>query len=385
MADKNKNGVDDAKEEFKDIDNDGINDADQYIPTTQGAGVSVGSVSIPKWLTNISDNLPEDQARNLVLSLSLKKDRNSVKAYREIAKFITGNANASPEDVSVAWNNAIDIAVLAGASVQTVVRDSRFKNVILSNTSYQPVAPRTPAPTQRAYSLTSRQDADTVLSQYMINFLGTAPNKKQKDAFFKQLTAAQKAAPTVTRYGVNSSTTTGGGVDPQQFAQKFILSQIKPKNTDLDGQLGEVQDSLRQFASQNNVNVSDYELFTMVRRVANGEDLNTVKAAFNERAQKKYTALADLLKQDPTKSVYDVSLEYIRDMADVLEIDPNQLTVKDIEPAISYVDNGSQRTLASWEWKKQLRKDPRFQYTSRAKDEATGLAASFARAFGVNL
>lgn len=346
---------------------------------------AAGTVSIPKWITGLKDNYDEQEARAKVLALSLSSNPQDQKAYREIAKFLLGNANASPQDVNTAWNNAIDIAVLAGASVQTVVRDSRYKNIILQGTSMQPAAAQTPPPPQKAYSLTRREDADSVLSQYMISFLGTAPSKKQKDAFYKQLIAAQNAAPTVTTYGTNTSRTTGGGVNPQEFAQKFVLSQIKPKNTDLDGQLGEVQDALRAFASQNNVSVSDYELFTLVRRVANGEDLNTVKAVFNERAQAKYSSIAELLKQDPTKSVYDVSIEYIRDMADMLEIDPNQITVKDIEPALSYVDNGTQRTLASWEWKKQLRKDPRFQYTNKAKAEASDLAVSFARAFGVNV
>ena len=373
MADLNNNGIDDTLEVLQALQ-----------ANNQGQNAS-GKVSIPSWIVNVEDNLDEETARNLVFSLSLKKDAQSQQAYRQIAKLVLGKENASPQDVSIAWNNAIDIAIVAGAKVQTVIRDSRYKNIILQNTSMQPTAAQKPSAPQKAYSLTRREDADSVLSQYMISFLGTAPSKKQKDAFYKQLIAAQNAAPTVTTYGTNTSRTTGGGVNPQEFAQKFVLSQIKPKNTDLDGQLGEVQDALRAFASQNNVSVSDYELFTLVRRVANGEDLNTVKAVFNERAQAKYSSIAELLKQDPTKSVYDVSVEYIRDMADMLEIDPNQITVKDIEPALSYVDNGTQRTLASWEWKKQLRKDPRFQYTNKAKAEASDLAVSFARAFGVNV
>lgn len=300
--------------------------------------------------------------------------------YRKLSNYLFGNSGADVTDVDTAWRKMLGIAKDYKITLVDIKNNSSVMGIIKQGTSYEP-----PAGPQYNYSLSTQDTANTALTQTMTQWLGRMPTKAEKSTFYKQLIKAQKKVPTVSTTSGDSTYTTGGGITADEFATKFVLKKIAVSNPDLEGSLGQVQDALIANAKDNGITLTNADVINKVKRIANGEKIETMYSDFSQRAAKKYAALAEDLKA-PGATVRNLSSEWIQEMANMLELDANQIDIKDIEPAISAIgEDGKQRTLATWEWRKQLRNDARFQYTTRAKQEASGMAQSFARAFGVNV
>lgn len=295
----------------------------------------------------------------------------------QMSQLLFGRSDASLEDIGDAWYRALQISAITGKSVVSTIKNPMFRSSIFGTAA--PSGPR------KNIVLTSRDEANQILTQTMVDWLDRAPTKEEKDQFFKRLNTLQKKSPTISSVSGNTATTVSGGVDAATFARKFVLKKLSP-DQDLDGTLGVIQDNLTTLAERNGLVISKQEMLGIMKKIAKGASFESYKAEFNERAATKYTALADALRNNPDATVYDLASEYIRDMANILEIDPNQIKLSDVEKAIAFVGpDGKQRTLAGWEWKKMLREDPRFQYTTTARGEASSMATAFARSFGVSI
>lgn len=300
--------------------------------------------------------------------------------YRKLSNYLFGNSSADVTDVDTAWRKMLGIAKDYKITLDSMKNNSSVMSIIKQGTSFEP-----PAGPQYNYSLSTQDTANTALTQRMSQWLGRVPTKAEKSMFYKQLIKAQKKVPTVSTTSGNNTYTTGGGITADEFATKFVLKKIAVSNPDLEGSLGQVQDALIANARDNGITLTDADVINKVKRIAKGEDIQSMYADFSQRAAKKYVTLAEDLKA-PGATVRNVASEWIQEMANMLELDPNQIDIKDIEPAIAAIgQDGKQRTLATWEWRKQLRNDARYQYTARAKQEANNMAQSFARAFGVNI
>ena len=358
------------------------------LATQSGGGIPTAddpSINVPDWLYD-GDKTSEVYSTlvNLPFTLVATNDANSKKKFNRIAKYL-GLPGGSLEDVSVAWYNATKLAGNTAIDLAKIVKNPQFKSFIFTNTSKN--APTGPS---NSYSITTRSDADTTITQTMQQYLDRLPTKAERDQFFKQLRNAQMKNPTVTRVSGSNTYTTGGGVSAAEFATKYVLKKISGGNKDLEGALGGVQDTLRATAIKNGLTISNAELVKAVKEAVKSGDVsgyvNNFQATSAQKAAKRYVALAPDWADDPNATVLDLSSDYVSEMARMLELDPNDITVQDIEPAIAAIgQDGQQRKLATWEWRKQLRGDARYQYTNQAKLEATGMAQSFARAFGVNI
>lgn len=391
MADRNKNGIDDSKE---DLNGNGIVDGKEntgqiqyptFDPTT---GVDGTKVRVLPWMQPLLDGKEygsvTDLSNRLVDFVSGNATQRAL--VKRIAKTLTGNANANFDDVEIAFANLLSRAAQNG-SIKRVLDTPALRKGLLNGTSFQKETPTSYRNT--VISLSTQDEAFTAVNDAIGQWLGRTATAAEKKDFYKKLIAAQKKAPSKVT-GISGSnarqTTIGGGVNPEKFAQQYVLGKIDVAKPDLAGQLGDAQDIILSTATKNGIEMSQAQSIALVKRFAKGEALDTIKNELSLKAQSKYTALADQLKANPGATVYDLSSEYINEMANILEIPAAQLKITDVEPAIAAIDkDGKQRTLATWEWRKQLRNDPRFQYTTRAKNEATDMARSFARSFGVNV
>lgn len=363
--------------------------------TTVGAGAGSSSdpkITVPIWIkaegtigpdmtaTTVPGEMKYSKLILLPMQWYTSTNKEDQVKYRKLSTYLFGSGNASVTDVDTAWRKMLGIAKDYKITLDSMKNNSSVMSIIKQGTTFEP-----PSGPQYNYSLSNQDTADSALTQKMTQWLGRMPTKAEKSQFYKQLIKEQKKVPTVSTTTGNNTYTTGGGITADEFATKFVLKKIAVSKPDLEGSLGQVQDALIANAKDNGINITDADVIGMVKRVAKGEDINTLYADFSQRAAKKYAALAEDLKA-PGATVRNLSTEWIQEMANMLELDPNQIDIKDIEPAIAAVgQDGKQRTLATWEWRKQLRNDARYQYTSRAKQEAVGAAQSFARAFGVNI
>lgn len=339
-------------------------------------------IQVPGWFTDTAGptSLPSSQLLNMPFTWSSQGEK-GMKKINRLSKVLFGEVR-SPDQILTRWQTILTFAASTGQGIVQTVNNPFIKQLLAATTAGKGFQPYK----REDIVLTSRADANDILTQTMIEWLDRAPTKAEKDQFFKRLTTLQNKRPDIVK-GVSKTKTirTPGGVDPAALARKFVLKKLAP-DQDLDGTLGVIQDNLMTLAERNGLVITQQEMLGIMKKIAKGASYESYKAEFNERAAKKYTALADALRNNPDATVYDLASEYIRDMANILEIDPNQITLKDVEKAIAFVGpDGKQRTLAGWEWKQMLREDPRFQYTTTARGEASSMATAFARAFGVSI
>lgn len=244
-------------------------------------------------------------------------------------------------------------------------------------------------PTQQSYiNITDPKEARDYLRQIMTNMLGVAPTEAEYKDFVKKLNAAENKIFKTTQYAGGKQTTTGRMIDPKAFAERYVLKKAA-FGTDLAGNIGVIQDTVNQLISTNGLNgfVTDKKKQQWMKALAKGELNNdTLMANIRDEAKKVYSGFASLLDANPTLSLYDVADPYISVYANMFELGQAQVDVADVlKKAIKFGADGKESVMSVFEFEKSLRNDPRFETTKKAKDEASGLAASFARAFGVNL
>jgi hypothetical protein len=103
-----------------------------------------------------------------------------------------------------------------------------------------------------------------------------------------------------------------------------------------------------------------------------------------ELAKARYAHLGNLIDQGLT--LEDIAGSFQQKAAQVLERDVNSIDMgsADFEIAFNFGEEGKKRMMSSGEWEIMLRSDAKYGWdkTENAKQEARGLAASIAQAFG---
>ena len=100
-------------------------------------------------------------------------------------------------------------------------------------------------------------------------------------------------------------------------------------------------------------------------------------------AESLYPALAGKLSKD--RSVRDAVNGYLAWAAQILEIDPESMELTDpaLSKALGYSGaDGNPTLMPLWEYRKELRKDPRWQQTDNARSSYSDLASTFLRSMG---
>jgi hypothetical protein len=127
--------------------------------------------------------------------------------------------------------------------------------------------------------------------------------------------------------------------------------------------------------------VSDSTIEQRLTGVLGDEDLLRQQ---RELAKTRYAHLGNLIDQGLT--LEDIAGSFQQKAAQVLERDINDIDMgsADFETAFNFGEEGKKRMMSSGEWEIMLRSDAKYGWdkTENAKQEARGLAASIAQAFG---
>lgn len=165
------------------------------------------------------------------------------------------------------------------------------------------------------------------------------------------------------------------------------ISTVKDQRgtTSMMGEAGRLQDTLKQTAMANGLSYTDNWYESAARSVTAGlstaDDWNR---DIREQAAGYWPVYADKIRQG--MNVYDLASSYINTMAQEFEIDPTQIKLEDpyIRGALTNMDDkGNPAALSLWDFQKRLRKDPRWQNTSKAQNEITSTAGSLMQMFGL--
>lgn len=147
------------------------------------------------------------------------------------------------------------------------------------------------------------------------------------------------------------------------------------------GKAGETITTLRSTAAANGVSLDKQfggQLDSWVERVMQGESVDTFKSIIRQTAKIGMPEnIGKLL--DEGVDLDTVYSPYKNLMASVLEINPEGIRLDD--PVLrSAITSAGETSL--FDWQRQLRKDPRWQYTNNAREEVSSIALDVLRDFG---
>lgn len=147
------------------------------------------------------------------------------------------------------------------------------------------------------------------------------------------------------------------------------------------GKAGETIMSLRSTAAANGISLDKQfggQIDSWVERVMQGESLDTFKNVIRQTAKIGLPENVGKLL-DEGVDLDTVYSPYKNLMASVLEINPETIRLDDpvLRSAIT-----SQGETSLYDWQRQLRKDPRWQFTNNAREEVSSIALDVLRDFG---
>jgi hypothetical protein len=166
-----------------------------------------------------------------------------------------------------------------------------------------------------------------------------------------------------------------------------IANSINFAGESLKGATLQAADLIRKNARAYGINfrTNDTNFQSYVRQRISGELNETdINNQFREQAIKNYPALADRLRAGAT--LRDIADPYLRVMSEILDIGENDISFDD--PLMQSALNGTSpdedpTTMSLWEFKKAIRKDPRWARTPDAQDKINNALSAVLADFGL--
>lgn len=222
-------------------------------------------------------------------------------------------------------------------------------------------------------SITPKAQAFEDFNTFIRDATGFNANPKDAEQYYKELRKLEQskvAKQVTTRSGTTTTQVATPGVtkeDRELLAAKFVDRYIDTKGVqNVGGAVGANLSSLRKFAADYNVTLSDAEIRKYaISALTDKNVLETAKVKIKNTAKFRYQNLAPFINQD--LSVRDIASQYINKMANVLEVNPETIKLDD-----KYIDNALTNNLNFTDFNKLLRSSPEYPYTNGARSEAAG-------------
>ena len=250
----------------------------------------------------------------------------------------------------------------------------------------------TPAGPKVEYSsvTTTRDTAASDLDRFFMQYLGTGASKEQHDEYYKQLRALEKKATktiTTTESGQNVAGEFIDDLDRAELMRKVAGKALNGSDIDtiIKGGAGAAQDvnAVISNARKYGVKLTNKDALSYVANELNAGqgDMKKVNAKILAVAKSTYNNLADTLSDEV--SLRDLSSNYIYNMAEVLELNPQDIDALDPTIQTALKNNGNKGTMNLTEFDRMLRNDPRWAKTKNAREEASKYAYEVLKDFGL--
>lgn len=161
--------------------------------------------------------------------------------------------------------------------------------------------------------------------------------------------------------------------------QKLLTSQ------NLGGTAAQTKAQLNEFTSQYGLDMGNTWLDNNLKRIMTGDDtIDGVQARVRDLAKSQYAAFADQI--DAGRTVAEVADPYVQKMSDLLELNPNSVSIKDptIQKALMMRNQQGQPVPQNLnDFANGVRQDTRWQYTNNAKQQVAEVGSQLLRSFGL--
>lgn len=189
---------------------------------------------------------------------------------------------------------------------------------------------------------------------------------------------------------INTETLTAQGEDPKTWLDDKIKSRVQRGLVDVntlnipEGPAGKYFVAVKQLAANNGINLSDSAARSYATDIVSGViDENTAYNTIRESAANAFPSLGEKIKQGINlKTLAD---PYIQSMSNILEIPDTAIDLFDpkIRSAMAFTTpDGKVGTKSIYDFEKELRQDPRWQYTNNARQQAASVATTVLKDFG---
>jgi hypothetical protein len=292
---------------------------------------------------------------------------------------------------SLAFQSSLQKAYETRAGLPKVLQGKDFASFIVNpgiDTGIKTGTTGTGGPTVTEYpTISSPTDAASAINKVFNAELGRDATDLELKTLTPKLLDAQRKSPsrqTVKTVGGKKVVETLTGLDTTQFLTNEIKKTPVLK-AEIDMRLKSAQSITRQ-ALENTARANGLDLNknfgsvvdTWVKRIDNGEDIdvfnnlirNTAKIGLPDK-------VAGLL--DNGVDLSTIYSPYKRLMASTLEIDPESISLDDATLRMAI---GPDKEMSLYDFKRSLRKDPRWQYTDQARESVSEAALGVLRDFG---
>jgi hypothetical protein len=189
---------------------------------------------------------------------------------------------------------------------------------------------------------------------------------------------------------VNTEYLTADNANPADFLEEKIKGQLASGVQEInelaipEGPSGKYFVALKNLAADNGLMLSDGAATSYANKIVSGlVDENTVFNTLRESAANAFPSLADKIKAGiDLKTLAD---PYIQSMSNILEVPDTSIDLFDskIRNAMAFtLPDGKIGTKSIYDFEKELRQDPRWQYTNKAREQAASVATTVLRDFG---
>jgi hypothetical protein len=199
-----------------------------------------------------------------------------------------------------------------------------------------------------------------------------------EDAYAK-LVKAQTAAP--IKYGTQKikgkyyTVQITDGVQAEEFLEQYLFNKINFGSDEIGGAIGEGLSTIKELSRQYDMSLTNSERGQFAKGLLDGSVTAVdIKKTLAERAKSKYKVLADRINENV--SVFDLASDYISAKANTLELDADSLGIADVAEAFS-----GDKLMNMSEFIMTQKKDPRYNFTSQARNDAASFATNLAAVF----
>jgi hypothetical protein len=271
-----------------------------------------------------------------------------------------------------------------------------------------PSSSSTPKPvksgTYTSTQTSSNIPADDALQSYINNtfqkYYGRDANQSELDSLLPTLQAQFKSpdgkSKTTVKQNykngqlVSTDYFTANGEDPKLWLDNQIKNELNAGIQDVntlnipEGPAGKYFVTAKRLAAQNGVMLSDSAATAYANSIVSGKvSEDTVFSTIRESAANAFPSMADKIKQGiDLKTLAD---PYIQSMSNILEVPDTAIDLFDpkIRGALSFtLPDGKVGTKSIYDFEKELRQDPRWQYTKNARQQASSIATTVLKDFG---
>lgn len=154
---------------------------------------------------------------------------------------------------------------------------------------------------------------------------------------------------------------------------------------DLGGTAAEAAQQIDQLISSYGIDLGSQWKAAQIEKIVEGNDtLGGVQNRLRDLAKQEYGAFSAQI--DAGQTIAEIADPYRQKMADLLELNPNDVTLKDsmIQKALKQrAQDGRPAALTLTDFADEVRKDQRWQYTDNAREQVSNLTQSLLSSFGL--